>query len=216
VATAGTPTSLSWILFLVAVAAGFVMGYVVGGRAGRLRVPSGLIVGAVAAFGIQLGLAWLPEGTFGAHARIALLIATYCVVLIPLGFMVAASLRSRLGALGMAALVLVLSGWALNTAPIAVNGGMPVSRSALTAAGYPIHEKASQLERSWKHVLATRRTRLASLGDTVAVRSLRAVYSIGDFLLLAGITTLIAAGMRGEFDPRGERRLSPSTDPAQA
>jgi hypothetical protein len=209
-ATAGTPTSLSWALFLVAVAAGFVMGYVTGGRVGRLRVPTALILGAIAAFGVQIGLAWLPEGTFGANARIVLLIATYCIVLIPLGYAAATSLRSRLGALGTAALILVLAGWALNTAAIAVNGGMPVSRSALTAAGYPIHEKASQLERSWKHVLATRRTRLASLGDTVAVRPLRAVFSIGDFLLLAGIAMLIAAGMRGEFDTRGEPQLSPA------
>jgi hypothetical protein len=53
-------------------------------------------------------------------------------------------------------------------------------------------------------VLASKNTRLAGLSDIVAVRPLHAVYSIGDFLLLAGISTLIAAGMRGDFDIREE------------
>lgn len=203
-AATGSPTSLSWVLFLVAVAAGFSIGYLNGGRAGRLRIPASLLLGALAAFAIQIGLTWLPKKTFGADARLVLLIATYCIVLVPLLYVAATSLRSRLGALGTAALLFVLAGWALNTAPIAFNGGMPVSRSALNAAGYAVDQNPANFDRSWKHVLATRKTHLARLSDTVAVRPLHAVYSIGDFLLLAGISTLIAAGMRGEFATPGE------------
>jgi hypothetical protein len=206
VAATSSPIPLSWVLFLLAVVAGFLLGYVSGGRAARLRIPVPLILGALTAFGIQIGLTWLPQETFGANARLALLMATYCIVLIPLLYLARGSFRSRLGTLGTVALLLVLAGWALNTAPMAVNGGMPVSRSALTAAGYSPHQNPSQLGRSWKHVLTTRNTRLADLGDIVVIPPLHAVYSVGDFLLLAGIATLIAAGMRGEFDRRDYAR----------
>ena len=194
------PISLSWVLFLLALALGIAGGHLAGGRLGRLRIPTAIVLGAVLAFAAQIGLAWLPTQTFGHGARYGVLIATYAAFLLAL---VVANLRlrgRRPGLLGSVALGLIFAGWALNTAPIVANAGMPVSRSALVAAGYAPDQNPAHLGREWKHVLTTRSTELAGLGDTVAVGPLHAVYSIGDFLLLAGIAAMVAAGMRGEFE----------------
>lgn len=196
------PTSLSWVLFLLALALGIAAGYLGGGRLNRLRIPAAIVLGAVLAFAAQTGLTWLPASWFGQGSRYALLIATYAAFLVAL---VATNVRMRgrrPGLLGTVAIGLVFAGWALNTAPIVANAGMPVSRSALVAAGYAPDQNPSRLGREWKHVLTTRQTDLAGLGDTVAVRPLHAVYSIGDFLLLAGIAAMVAAGMRSEFERR--------------
>jgi len=196
------PISLSWVLFLFALAAGVSAGYLAGGRLSRLRIPSTIVFGALLAFAVQIGLAWLPARWFGLGARYGLLIATYAAFFLTL-VVASVRLRGRLPGLpGIVAIGLVFAGWALNTAPIVANAGMPVPRSALVAAGYAPDQNPSRLGREWKHVLTTGKSELAGLGDTVAVQPLHAVYSIGDFLLLAGIAAMVAAGMRGEFDAR--------------
>lgn len=92
------------------------------------------------------------------------------------------------------ALVLLAAGWALNVIAIAPNGGMPVSRPGLAAVGARPDIDVADGHLS-KHVVDHPATRARWLGDTIPVRPLRAVVSVGDVLLVGGIGLLIASAM---------------------
>jgi hypothetical protein len=77
----------------------------------------------------------------------------------------------------------------LNAIVMAVNGGMPVSRFALVAAGFPKTMNVAQ-GHFYKHTAMTDLTRLRLLGDIIPFHLARTVLSPGDLLMLMGIAVV--------------------------
>ena len=85
---------------------------------------------------------------------------------------------------------LIALGLLLNLAAVVANAGMPTSESTLASAGVAV-ERPLPHRPDAKHVLAGEGTRLALLGDRLAVRPLRAVVSYGTVSELAGLFLLL-------------------------
>ena len=113
---------------------------------------------------------------------------------------------------------LIALGLLLNLAAVVANAGMPTSESTLASAGVAV-ERPLPHRPDAKHVLAGEGTRLALLGDRLAVRPLRAVVSYGTVSELAGLFLLLqylllaAAPDREDDDAHGahEARTVPWT-----
>ncbi len=171
---------LFWLA--VAIVVGTVFGRASGGRLVRLGSwrPSRLAVLA-SALGLQLPLVLLPPmwRSFALVLSLSLLgawfIANCCT----------ADRRLRVG-LGALAL-----GFAMNSLCIAANGAMPVSAAALRASGLPMRIVQSFGNHA-KHQVSARSTRLLWLGDSIGIRFLHAVISLGDVLMLVGIASTVA------------------------
>jgi Family of unknown function (DUF5317) len=111
---------------------------------------------------------------------------------------------------------LVALGLLLNLVVVAANAGMPTSEATLARAGAAV-ERPLPHRPDPKHVLGS--TRLAALGDRLAVRPLRAVVSYGTVCELAGLFLLLqhlllaAAADRGDGEAGGahEARTVPWT-----
>jgi hypothetical protein len=78
------------------------------------------------------------------------------------------------------------AGLLLNLAVIVFNGAMPVSRSALSAAGASTSASPS----GFKHEVAGDQTLMPWLGDVIAIPGAGLILSIGDVLLAIGIGIL--------------------------
>jgi hypothetical protein len=101
---------------------------------------------------------------------------------------------------------LMIVGLGLNIVVIGVNGGMPVSESALETAD----ASAEGLEGAgtFKHHLMGPSDDLTPLGDVIGIPPpIGAVISIGDALLYAGVAILVVAVMLGRS---GENRRPPA------
>jgi len=90
---------------------------------------------------------------------------------------------------------LVALGVVLNATVMALNGGMPVSRPALAAAGLSRTTNVASGD-LYKHVSMTSRTVFPQLGDVVPLHLAHTVVSAGDVLMLCGIVTLAWAATR--------------------
>ena len=142
----------------------------------------------LAALAVQIGL-YLPPVRASAlvtHAGGALYVAS-------LGLALVGALRNR--GLGPAVWVATL-GLALNALVIVANGGyMPVNAVALRAAqGAPRVRAVADVRLFNNTHLAGPTTRLTPLSDVIPVRlagGVGNVYSVGDFLLTAGIAALV-------------------------
>lgn len=101
------------------------------------------------------------------------------------------------------ALTIVTVGYLLNGVVIVLNGGMPVSPSAMEMAGVPI-EIFEGLRGLHRHVLMDEQTMLPFLGDVVPVPMgpLGKAVSIGDFVLMAGVVHLVSSCMLRVSVPR--------------
>jgi len=84
---------------------------------------------------------------------------------------------------------LISAGVVLNAIVMALNGGMPVSRFALAAAGFPKTMNVAQ-GHFYKHTAMTDLTRLRLLGDIIPFHLARTVLSPGDLLMLMGIAVV--------------------------
>jgi Family of unknown function (DUF5317) len=94
------------------------------------------------------------------------------------------------------ALWLVIAGLAMNLLVIGVNGGMPVSASALETAGARPEDLGA--EGSLKHHLMGPDDVLTPLADVIGIpEPVGAVVSVGDLLLYAGVAGLIVSVMLG-------------------
>lgn len=92
---------------------------------------------------------------------------------------------------------LMAAGLTMNLAVVALNGGMPVSRDAIRAAG---DEGVIVIEDGAKHHLMSDDDVLRPLGDVVPVpRPFGVVFSIGDVLLYGGMAWWCFAVTRGRF-----------------
>ncbi len=138
--------------------------------------------------------------TGGGALETALLLGSFAVLIV----YVAANLRAP----GYA---LILLGLLLNTAVIAANQGMPVTREALLASGQAdtLPELAGDGD-GQKHFLAGDGTRLLALGDVIALGApIRQAVSPGDVLMHLGIGWFIVMAMR-------RRDLTPRLEPETA
>ena len=174
------------LLFPLALAAGVVLGTLLGGR---FRSLAGLPL----RFPALLVLALVLQGGMGAlgnqSTRVGVLVTSYVLV----GAWLVANLAqgSHWHRAGLACLTV---GYALNLAAIAPNGNMPVSMSAIRRVGGSPQalQHGPNLD---KHVVFSDGAPLSLLGDVVPVDALRAVISVGDIAMVIGIVIVIAAGM---------------------
>ena len=178
------------VLFLAALAAGVAAG---AGTGGRIRHVADVRLRAAplawVAVGMQASLGLPPTRHLGG-GRTALVVVSFGLV----GAFLLLNLRGHTGAL-RTGMVLLAAGWALNTAVVTANGGMPVSHNALRQSGLPVDLDVRE-GNLWKHVPASSSTRLAPLGDVIVVDGVPNVFSVGDLVLMAGITVATAAAMR--------------------
>jgi hypothetical protein len=193
-------------LFAIAAVVGCAAGYA---RNGRLRRLGDLHLRAPALVGLALAL---PVGAGPAPGgwRAPAVVASYAAI----GAFLVVNLRSRAAGLRIG-VALLAAGWALNVAAMAPRGAMPVSNQAMQrigAAGVDVsHGHLS------KHVSA-RPTAVDGLGDVIPVPALRAVLSVGDLVLLAGVACCVAGAMAappGDVD-RSRLRRSARAVPAGA
>jgi hypothetical protein len=78
--------------------------------------------------------------------------------------------------------------------PIALNGGMPVSESAMQSAG--ITEQQLEAALRFKHRISAPDTRLSVLGDVIPLPPpMRRVIAVGDVALAVGMGSLVSLGM---------------------
>ena len=161
---------------LVAVGAGLLIGFAAGGRLRHVGDRAFRLWWLLEA-GLALQVAgWVLSGGTG----LAAFVASYGLLL---AFAVANLIR-----VGM---WLVALGIALNFLFIAVNGGMPVSPSALRAAGLADPGTAAGLGLEGKHHLERSSDRLLFLADVIPARPLRAVVSFGDVAMTVGVANVI-------------------------
>lgn len=176
-------------LFALAGLGGVAVGLARGGRPHRLlglRLRAGPLAWACLASQLALG-----AGGNGspAPARDLVLVASYAGI--GLWLVLNARAHREGGGVGFA---LLLAGWVLNVVPMVLNDGMPVSASAQRAAG--AGDQVVEEGHLWKHVPATADTEAAWLGDVLPVAPARAVISVGDVFLLAGVGSVVSAALR--------------------
>jgi hypothetical protein len=148
---------------------------------------SSLVLGAIT---LQLVLGIRGFSGLPSNLRFLIVVSTYVAV----GWWLLANARALSGGrrygLGM-----IATGWALNLLAIVLNGGMPVSESALRRAGFAPSTSIGRGHLS-KHVQVGAHTALRILGDVIPVPWLRSVISPGDIVMALGIALLVAAGMK--------------------
>jgi hypothetical protein len=195
--------SIRFVLLTVApAAAGVALGHLLGGRLagfGTIRIRALRLVWLAA--GVQFaqlsadGVRRSVEQTVG----VPMLAVIFTLVLIWL----AVNIPRWPGTIRAAGCLIVL-GAALNGLAIALNGRMPYEPAAARSAGLPagiVTPKNEPVDAG---------TRLAALGDTIPLEPFRAVISVGDILIAAGICALVALVMRGH------RRNGPAPEPTIA
>ena len=102
---------------------------------------------------------------------------------------------------------LLLIGLALNMAVITLNGGMPVSESAIEISGGSEETLPAAID-DGKHHVMTASDVLTPLADIIALPPpVATVLSIGDLFLYAGIAAFTVIVMRGRF---AENRRPPA------
>jgi hypothetical protein len=148
--------------------------------------------------GLALQLVPVPsmEGQIDHWLAVALLILSYVVLLV----FVAVNFR-------LPGFPLIAVGFALNVLVISVNGGMPVSDSALRQVhGRGYEENRQELERRGgaKHHLERPDDLLMPLADVIPIGApVRQVVSVGDLMFLGGITWMIAAAAKRPAPRKG-------------
>lgn len=165
----------------IAIVAGLVLGRLTGGRlrhAGEHRFRAWQLLAAGAT--LQL----LSNLLDGGGPALGLLLASYAALL--------AFTTANLRIVGM---WLVLLGLGLNALVITVNGGMPVKRAAVVAAGLAAKDEVLIIDSTKRH-LATPDTRLLALGDIVPVRPLGQVLSFGDLMMSVGVADVVVHLLR--------------------
>jgi hypothetical protein len=176
-------------LFALAGLGGAAVGLARGGRLHQLlglHLRAGPLAWACFAAQVALGLA---EHGPPPLVRDVVLVASYAGI----GLWIAVNVAGRGTGSGVG-FALLLAGWLLNVVPMVLNDGMPVSANAQRAVG--AGDEVVDEGHLWKHVPATGDTGAAWLGDVIPLRPVRAVVSVGDLFLLAGVGTVVAAALR--------------------
>jgi hypothetical protein len=87
-------------------------------------------------------------------------------------------------------------GLAMNSLVIAANGGMPVRRSAVVAAGIADYDDLPDIKLKGKRHFEDEDDRLQFLADIVPVPVLREVLSFGDLVMSVGVADVIVHLLR--------------------
>jgi hypothetical protein len=194
------------LLIIGSVVLGVLLGLALGGsirNLDRLR----LRWWGLALIGLALQLA--PVGSSSANETDWLAAALLGLSFISLFVFLAANFR-------VAGVPLVTLGIALNALAIGLNGGMPVSDSALRSAytdpvAYRTTKTVLIHQGPPKHHLAEGDTLLRPITDVIGLGPpVEQVFSAGDLIAMAGIVWLLAAATRGEPGRRspGRRRVA--------
>ena len=186
---------------MLAVAAGFGIGLLLGGRPRHLA-GRGLRAWPLLAAG--LGSQLLSGRTSGGGGT-ALLLAGFALLV--------AFAAANVSVVGM---WLVGAGIAVNLAVIAVNGGMPVRPSALVAAEVAEPGRVDDVRLAARHHLERPSDRLLVLADVIPVAPLREVLSFGDVLTAVGTADVVVHLLAPPAGRRGRRARRPDTARAPA
>jgi hypothetical protein len=176
------------LLFLLVAGAGVAVGLARGGNLRALRNPGvrSLRLG-LAALAVQALVVVLPLRAIGLPLALgAVLLMAALAVLLGV-----ARANGRLPGMPLFALGLLL-----NLLVVLANFGMPVPATTLERAGITVEQPAPDRPDA-KHVLERGGTRLAVLGDRLAVRPLRTVTAFGTVIELAGLFLLLQHLVRG-------------------
>lgn len=174
--------------------------------------------------GVVIGIA--RRGRLAAVARtrvrhlellVVALAASLIVDLFDVGGAGAIALVGLVGGLAFAIVNVHLVGMAVvgigvssNLLVVALNGGMPVRPEALVEAEMVTVDELDRVSLTGARVLADDDTVLGGLGDTFPVRWTGQVVSIGDLIMLVGVTDVVA----NLFLQRRRRRLPAGGDAA--
>jgi Family of unknown function (DUF5317) len=186
------------VLVVGAVLVGVTVGLAFGGS---LRTLSELRLQwwplALVGLGLQLVPVPSRQGQLDHWLAVALLMVAYGVLLVFVG----ANIR-------LPGFPLVALGFALNLLIISINGGMPVSDSAMRStygSGYADMRRELIENGGAKHHLAGPDDDLRLLSDVIPLGPpVRLILSVGDVLFYVGVVWLLAAATKG---PRGKHRL---------
>ena len=171
-----------------AVAAGVVLGLVLGGRPSNIgRRPLQLVSVLVVSVALQ---AFAENVDIGDTVGLALVLVSYA----GLSAFAVANIR-------LVGMPVVLVGLVCNLVVITVNGGMPVEREAIVAAGVATDAEIDLLDFGAKRHLADD-DQLMVLADIVPVSLTSEVLSFGDLILAFGVADVIFRLLR----PLGDRR----------
>lgn len=172
----------------VAVVVGLALGFLTGGRLDhlaerRFRLPGLLVAGIV----VQATSGWFGDGLTVPLVLVSyVLLTAFCALNLPV--------------VGMG---IVLLGLSLNFLTIAVNGGMPVRRSAVVAAGIAEWHEVDRLELHDKRHLERPDDDLMVISDIIPVPVLREVLSFGDLVMSVGVADVLFRLLK----PRPGRRF---------
>jgi hypothetical protein len=181
---------LVWVLFLASLMIGVGLGYMRGGRLRSTAIPTSALILIILALGAQIAIGRISGFQTSVVMVFSYLVALSCLALIWRSVRILnASRLSRI------AVVILVVGTLLNAVVIIANGGMPVSPRALELAGQADTDVSGGLLP--KHVDLDSATHLRALADVIPVRPLHTVVSVGDILVLLGITAFVAASMAG-------------------
>ncbi len=173
-----------------------------GGRIGHvasLRFRGTAVVAT--ALALQLVVPAVPEGW-----RFPVVVLTYVAV----GAWLVVNLRWLPSTLRPGAGLLIF-GWILNFAPLAANGGMPVSLEAAREVGAQPGVDVTRGNLS-KHVALTGTTVLAPMADVIPIRPIGTVVSAGDIAMFAGMVLIVSQGMLlTAAEPRESEIVEPVT-----
>ena len=200
---------MSFSFFVLIVAppvAGVLLGYLCGGRLSgfrTVRIRALWLVWLAAA--VQFTQYFAPGVRHFVEdvAGIPMLVPVFAIVFAWL----ALNLRQWPAAIRLAGVAIVL-GAAMNALVIGLNGRMPYDPAASVAVG-----NAPDLEGP-KNAPADAGTRLAWLGDIIAVPVVRKVASPGDVLISGGTLALVVLAMRRAR--RDDEKPAPAVVPATA
>ena len=164
----------------VAIVVGVLVGLLRGGRFANLgeatvRLWPLLVLGVV----VQGAAAFTGDGA------VPVILASYVLLI---AFAAANLTRAGMG--------VVLVGILLNLVVISVNGGMPVRREAIVAAGITTYEEVPELEFGAKRHLEDDDDRLTFLGDIVPVPFAEEVLSFGDLAMAVGVAAVLVNLLR--------------------
>jgi hypothetical protein len=180
-------------MFIVVVAVGVIVGYLVGGRLrgiATLRLRAIWLIWLPVIVALLASLPWIkdPSGRDGSVS----LQATAAIG----AFLLTNALLQRAGI--RIALALMAVGWLLNWAVLVANGGMPVPHDLLESPepGEALYQLAGT--HFLPHVPISPSTALPWLGDVLRLRASNVIipFSIGDAMLVFGTILLIALAMR--------------------
>jgi len=184
-------------ILLIAVAAGFVLALLVGGRFGNLKGRS-----LRAWFLLPLGLA-LQLAAIGSAG------STWPFVLVLLSF--ACLFAFAVANLGVTGFWMIALGLFLNAFALGLNHGMPIGRKALVHTGNnaSVYPALHHVQRSSDKLLI--------LGDVVPISPIGEIVTFGDLILAVGLVDVIVhlmrpAKRRRDEEDEEENRLLPLLD----